>query len=554
MCPLRTDGRRPAVHACVLAACAVAILAGCGAPTTSDAPPAPTAPASEPDDVNPNTLDPDRLFECRVGSDDATPARLWRLDGAEYEAATSALVDAPLLWNPLAGASSPYRFPNFASAQGMPSSTANAVMRAARDRADAWLADPAKRPACLDQRVDAACFSSVVDAVAPLLLRRAARADETARLVALMQSALAPLGPTGAARLGLSAMLSSPGFLFRDERGAGESDARGRRRLGSDELATALSYALTDDPPDATLRAAAAAGKLAAPAAILLETRRLLGLGGPDAHAGPGAGGPLLRFLQQYLLYPNAATVFKDPFLQVNQPALVLATDRALGTFLDGIDLPDFVGRLLDRPLGTDPQRRGVLMERSWLVAFSHAADNDPVRRGRFVSESLLCAAMPDVPIDFVPVPPPDDGQTTLRERLRVHTESARCRNCHERLEPIGLAFEGFDHTGMPRTAELGHPVDTTAVLLGAGEEDGPIADAADLTRRLARSRRVKQCVLRHALRFFLGRNEHLGDACTLAAMELAYDESGGRFTSALGALVTSDAFLSRVDPPAVTP
>ena len=75
---------------------------------------------------------------------------------------------------------------------------------------------------------------------------------------------------------------------------------------------------------------------------------------------------------------------------------------------------------------------------------------------------------------------------------------------------------------------------------------NGPVVDATDLVNRLAASDHVKRCFVRQTFRAFMGRNERLADACTLAAMEAAYDGHDGSFVAMLEALVTSGTFRYR--------
>jgi hypothetical protein len=70
--------------------------------------------------------------------------------------------------------------------------------------------------------------------------------------------------------------------------------------------------------------------------------------------------------------------------------------------------------------------------------------------------------------------------------------------------------------------------------------------DAIDLTERLAKSRRVRQSIIRHAFRYFMGRNECLSDSKTLIDAEKSYDESGGSFDAVIISLLTSDSFIFR--------
>jgi hypothetical protein len=75
---------------------------------------------------------------------------------------------------------------------------------------------------------------------------------------------------------------------------------------------------------------------------------------------------------------------------------------------------------------------------------------------------------------------------------------------------------------------------------------DGTVKDPRELVLRLAKSDRVRQVFIRHAFRFFLGRNETLNDAKTLQEADRAYLASGGSFKALLVSLLTSESFLSR--------
>jgi hypothetical protein len=94
-------------------------------------------------------------------------------------------------------------------------------------------------------------------------------------------------------------------------------------------------------------------------------------------------------------------------------------------------------------------------------------------------------------------------------------------------------------------------PVVATGQLHGTGEPslDGDVEDAFELIDRLSRSERVRQSMIRHAFRFFLGRNETLDDAPTLRAADRAYVDSGGSFRAVVVAILSSDSFRYRRAP-----
>ena len=217
--------------------------------------------------------------------------------------------------------------------------------------------------------------------------------------------------------------------------------------------------------------------------------------------------------------------------------------------------------------------RKGILTHPAWLIAFAGNTATDPVRRGKWVREKLLAGTVPDVPVTVDAVVP-EDHHATLRARLAKVSEVEYCWKCHERMNPLGYSFEMYDDFGRFRTEEsLEHPdnlikkmpdkgppqadlrdiyktspVDAKGRLVGTGDTklDGDIKDAIDLTERLAKSAKVRQSIIRHAFRYFMGRNEVLSDSKTLIDADQAYVQSGGSFDAVIISLLTSDSFIYR--------
>ena len=201
-----------------------------------------------------------------------------------------------------------------------------------------------------------------------------------------------------------------------------------------------------------------------------------------------------------------------------------------------------------ERVLATVPdgQRLGILTHPSWLVSQSDAMDNHAIHRGRWIRERLLGGGIPDVPIT-VDAMLPDEPHSTLRERMRV-TREDYCWSCHQKMDPLGLSFEMYNHAGIFRTTELDKPVDTTGEIIDSGDPDldGPVANAIELVQRLAESERVEQVFVRHAFRFWMGRNETPNDGPILREAHRAYRDNGGSMKALIASLLTSDAFLYR--------
>ncbi len=458
------------------------------------------------------------------------------------------------------------------------------------------------------------------------VLRREPTEAERTRFVAFMRKNITDAGQVTGVRAALAAVLLLPEAIYRSELGAGEPDAHGRRMLAPHELVAALSFALTDRPPDRTLQTALDKGQFTASReSAEREVRRML--------ADDSLGKPrILRFFREFFGYQLATEVFKDDKDNKDHEARVLvedtdrlvlhilATDKdvlrellttsksfvsyktaaeqkkkraeALAKFeAEKAQNPEKFknktfspqGREVFRSYGLDDypdqqpvnlpagQRAGILTQPSWLVAFSMNFDNHPITRGKWIRERLLGGIVPDLPIT-VDAQLPNAPEQTLRQRLDV-TKAEYCWQCHQRMNPLGLPFELFDHFGRFRSSERVQdkeataanvdnkgksrgpvfkeaPLDTRGVLALTSDAriDGEVADPLALIQKLAGSARVRQVFVRHAFRYWMGRNETLADAPVLQAADRAYVESGGSFKAVLVSLLTSDSFLYRVN------
>ena len=220
------------------------------------------------------------------------------------------------------------------------------------------------------------------------------------------------------------------------------------------------------------------------------------------------------------------------------------------------------------------PNRKGLLTHPAWLIAHSQNLETDPIHRGKWIREKLLAGTIPDVPITVDAVIPPDPHKT-LRQRMEIRTGVNYCWRCHEKMDPLGFPFESYDDFGRFRIKEnLEHPdnlvkearrneinnfgaslpvyktlpVDSRGMLKGTNDPklDGDVENAFDLIDRLAKSDKVRQSIIRHAFRYFLGRNETLMDSKTLMDADKAYTDNNGSFDEVIVSLLTSDSFIYR--------
>ncbi len=213
-------------------------------------------------------------------------------------------------------------------------------------------------------------------------------------------------------------------------------------------------------------------------------------------------------------------------------------------------------------------QRAGILTQPSWLAANAKTDENHAIFRGKWVRERLLGGVVPDVPIT-VDAQLPDAPDKTLRERMKV-TQQEYCWKCHQFMNPVGLTFETYDFFGRYREKEplvklmapapdakkkkepakthFDVPVDASGGITFSNDPkiEGDVKNAVEMLKKLATSERVEQVFVRHAFRYWMGRNENLGDAPSLQYAQRSYKESGGSMKALIVALLSSDSFLYR--------
>jgi hypothetical protein len=304
-------------------------------------------------------------------------------------------------------------------------------------------------------------------------------------------------------------------------------------------------------------------GALATTAEIRAQVLRL---------ASDPARRPAVRsFFRQYFDYSAASDVFKEPkTCPWHKPETLIGdTDalvqdllaekgdvlKALLTTGRGFARQEsaasygLTGQTAKDPVRVDSPpahlRAGVLTQPSFLAAVSHADENDPILRGKFIRGSLLCGVIPPIPPN-VAQDVPTIPNATLRERLKAHVKEANCAACHSLMDPLGFALEVFDHTGRPRLVENGKMVDATGVLTGAGASDGAFNGPVELMAKLAVSPVVEDCLVRHAFRYFLGRDENERDACSVTAAKDGFGKSGRDTLELVAGVMSSDSFLYR--------
>jgi Protein of unknown function (DUF1592)/Protein of unknown function (DUF1588)/Protein of unknown function (DUF1587)/Protein of unknown function (DUF1595)/Protein of unknown function (DUF1585) len=412
---------------------------------------------------------------------------------------------------------------------------------------------------------DEACGQKFVASFGRRAFRRPLADDEIAAFVGLFRGGA---GAVDGARLVVEAMLQSPPFLYRLELGPAPEAGAASVPLGPFELASRLSYFLWGTMPDDTLFDVAASGRLAGPAEIAVEARRML--------ADPKARELVARFHEEWLDYDRVLNVGRGKSAQYypewspEYAPLMLEEARAfvghvifddpsgdLTTLLTApytfvnAELAAFYG-LGGGPGGEafarveTPGHAGVLTLGALLAYHAHSDQTSPVHRGQMVRERLLCDPVPPPPPEFDITVPKVNAGATARERFAQHSKQSACSGCHSMLDPIGFAFENFDGVGRYRENEAdGSPVDASGSLVET-DVDGSFVGVPALASALARSEQVRGCYVTQWFRFAQGRAESEQDRCSLDALRESFAAAGGNVRELLVAMTQTDAFLFR--------
>ncbi len=214
-----------------------------------------------------------------------------------------------------------------------------------------------------------------------------------------------------------------------------------------------------------------------------------------------------------------------------------------------GLTNLDITGSSLRRvTLPADSPRGGVLTMGTVLAVTSNPTRTSPVKRGLFVLDNILGNPTPPPPPNIPPLEDSEkqmaDHQATLREVLEIHRNKPLCASCHNRMDPLGLAFENFNALGMWRDTEHGQPIDATGKLI-TGES---FKDLRELKHILATKHRVEfyRTFTEKMLTYALGRGLEYYDVETVDQIVNRLQQQDGRFSALLTGIIESSPFQER--------
>jgi hypothetical protein len=492
-----------------------------------------------------------------------------RLTTVEYQNAISDLFDGRLTAStqyPGSVGKSVTGFSTEAVFNDIGAAGAEQLMFAAEDVALQLPAALAQLTPCATSAPNEGCVNTFLDTYGNRAYRRPLSTAERTELLDEYRAGVA----SGASFTESMAMLvvhllQMPQFLYLAEGAAGAG-----RPLNGYELASRLSFMLTDSIPDDALLAAAP--NLTDPATLTAQATRLL--------ASPKANTAIARFFREWTGTTRVTPADKDPTAfpffnaayaqsmnesfdrfvvdQVRGQGTVRTLLRSTDAFVDAT-MASFFG-VTAPPQGQwakvslDASRySGVVTQPAMLASLAHSSETSFVFRGRFIRKHLLCDILGAPPADAqsifgsLPLPPNPTGKDISAAVLA----RAECSGCHSLMNPAGLAFEQFDAVGRYRTTYgSGKLIDPSGVLPNIGPTAAALSfgDQTSMMEQLVNEPQVATCLATQVFRFTVSRMETPADACAIQAIGDALTASGGTLSQAIMAMTATDAFTHRSD------
>jgi hypothetical protein len=367
----------------------------------------------------------------------------------------------------------------------------------------------------------------------------------------------------------LTAVLSSPKFLYRAETFPGNVAAGSNYRISDLDLAARMSFFIWSRLPDDELINAAAKGQLTDPKnpqALNQEVRRML--------ADPKSKSLVTNFAFEWLKvrsiddidpdaiqFPNWDDSLREAFKREMELFVgsIIQEDRSVVDLLTAnytylnerlalhYGIPNVRGDRFRRVTLDDPNRFGLFGKGSILMATSYPNRTAPVLRGAFVLENIMGTPPSPPPPDVEGFKENKEGEKakTVREIMEKHRANPVCNNCHGVMDPLGFSLENFDAIGAWRSKDVF--ADTTIDASGKLVDGTPVNGPVDLRNALLKHpEQFVQTLTEKMMTFALGRSVEYYDMPTIRKIVRDSAKDNYRFSSIVLGIVNSPAFQMR--------
>jgi cytochrome c553 len=327
----------------------------------------------------------------------------------------------------------------------------------------------------------ASCASTLVNTLGPRIFRRPLTTEEQTAYLNVANGTTGGRAVADGMQVALTAMLSSPQFLYRSE--VGTLSSSGVYKLDGYEMATYMAYTFTGTTPTAALMTAAANGTLNTAAGIRTQATTLLAsantkvllsdlvnrwlmtekietLTKPAVANFAALGADMKNELGKNFAYAMLET--NGTFASVYNPSYTHINSRLAthyGMTLSGTQDADGFARV------NTSDRGGILTSGAFMSRYASTTDSNMITRAVAIRRKLMCQDVPEPPAgvsldrealfaqDRAFYEAPTTTQHMIFDRI---TSGTTCSNCHaEIINPLGGGLENFDTAGRVRTSDL---------------------------------------------------------------------------------------------------
>jgi hypothetical protein len=202
--------------------------------------------------------------------------------------------------------------------------------------------------------------------------------------------------------------------------------------------------------------------------------------------------------------------------------------------------------------LRPEDHRGGLLTQAAVLSLTSDGQRHRPVHRGKWVLESIIGKPPPPPPANVKPIEPTPNTapKATVRMKMASHLSDPNCAACHQRIDPLGFAFDNYDAIGRWRTEEVvsdgngeNPKVDASGALPDGRKYSGPDEFKKLLCQDIDR---FNAAFVEKLATFALRRAVSVDDRAELQKIAAASKQADYRLADVVQALVLSPLFQRR--------
>ncbi|WP_442509061.1 DUF1588 domain-containing protein [Novipirellula sp. SH528] len=158
----------------------------------------------------------------------------------------------------------------------------------------------------------------------------------------------------------------------------------------------------------------------------------------------------------------------------------------------------------LVRSVSDSKTRIGLLNHPLLMSKLAYYKTTSPIHRGVFLYRHMFGRVLRPPNAAFSPLNADLHPKLTTRQRVELQTNEVNCQVCHEKINGLGFALEGFDAIGRFREKENGSPIDASGSYEDRQGNKVQFKDAHELADYLVKSDDAHRAFVEAAFEYFV--------------------------------------------------